>query len=190
MLYKKFSLIALTLGLSLSLSADQRPSFVFSGKQLYIGMTESEVTELLEDCCKISPPLTNQTEKNPLTPGAGQFIIKKDEPLILGGIYFENHRVRRLTKPVAEDVDFSNDELVAFTRDLKRILRRDSGEAGRRATIYVYQQKATNAEGDKIVINCDDGHGLEITVGTLDKPNEATNKRDFITADETLEGPR
>jgi len=49
------------------------------------------------------------------------------------------------------------------------------------------KNKASNAEADKVLIKFDDGRGIEINVGTLDQPNPLTDKRDFVTADETLE---
>jgi hypothetical protein len=100
---------------------------------------------------------------------------------------FDNHEVARMTKPIANDVDFSSDDLVAFTRAVKRVLQNDAGDAGRRATITVVKNKANNAEADKVLIKFDDGRGIEINVGTLDKPNQLTNRRDFVTADDTLE---
>jgi hypothetical protein len=172
--------------LVLPLAADQKPSFVFGGKQIFIGMTMSEAVQLLSDCCLLSPPMGNKIEEKRVH--GGHFIAKKDQPEVpLGTIYFDNHEVARMTKPIANDVDFSSDDLVAFTRAVKRVLQNDAGDAGRRATITVVKNKANNAEADKVLIKFDDGRGIEINVGTLDKPNQLTNRRDFVTADETLE---
>ena len=170
------------------LAADQRLSFVFGGKQIFIGMSMAEAVQVLSECCRLSPPIENKIEENPVMAGGGHFIVGKGEPqAMLGAIYFANSRVVRLTKPIADDVDFSNEDLVSFTRALKRVLEQDAGSIGQRATILVIRSKATNAEADKILIKFEDGRGVEINVGTLDKPNPLTNKRDFVTADETLE---
>ena len=87
---------------------------------------------------------------------------------------------------MADEVDFSNEELVAFVRDLKRVLRNDAGEFERVARISVQHEKISNAESDIISIIFPDGRGIELHVGTLDKPSAGTNKRDFVTADEAL----
>jgi hypothetical protein len=88
-------------------------------------------------------------------------------------------------KPIANDVDTYNEDLAAFTRALKRVLEKDAGIV-RTATISVQHEKMSNAESDIILINFPDGRGIELHIGTLDKPDRFTNKRDFITADETL----
>jgi hypothetical protein len=174
---------------SLPLRGDQRPSFVFGGKQFYVGMSMSEAVQLLSACCKLSPPIEANTEKNPLTARGGHFILKENgaETSILGGIFFAGQKVTRLTKPMADNVDFSNVDLVAFTRALKRVLQNDAGDFERTARISVQHEKASNAESDVISITFPDGRGIELHVGILDKPNELTNNRDFVTADEILE---
>jgi hypothetical protein len=181
-----FTLLVL---LVLPLAADQKPSFVFGGKQIFIGMSMSEAVRLLSDCCRLSPPMENKIEENPVMARGGHFIVSKSQPeTILGTIQFVNHQVVRMTKPIADDVDFSNDDLVAFVRALKRTLQKDTeDEGGRRATILVIKQNAKNAEADKMIIKFDDGRGIELHVGILDKPDDFTKKRDFVTADETLE---
>src|ERR1700722_10773763 len=174
--------------LALPLVADQRPSFVFGGKQFYVGMSMSEAVRLLSSCCQLSPPIDASTEKHPLTASGGHFILKEDgtETSILGGIFFADQKVTRLTKPISDDVDFSNEDLVAFTRSLKRVLHNDAGDFERTAKISVQHEKANNAEADLITITFPDGRGIELHVGTLDKPNALTGKREFVTADETL----
>jgi len=190
MKHRKASLIAFPLFvvLALPLVADQRPYFVFGGKQFYVGMSMSEAVRLLSLCCELSPPVEANTENNPLTARGGHFIWKKNgtETSILGGIFFADQKVTRMTKPMADDVDFSNEDLVAFVRALKRVLKNDAGDFERTARISVRHEKATNAESDVISITFPDGRGIELHIGTLDKPNELTNKRDFVTADETL----
>jgi hypothetical protein len=190
MKHRKASLIGFAFFLAgvLPLSADQRPYFVFGGKQFYVGMSMSEAVQLLSACCKLSPPIEDNIEKNPLTATGGHFISKEvgTETSMLGGIFFANQKVTRLTKPMADDVDFSNEDLVAFTRALKRVLQNDAGDFERTAKISVQHEKVSNAESDVISITFPDGRGIELHVGTLDKPNELTKKRDFVTADETL----
>jgi hypothetical protein len=185
---KSFVALLLLAVLVVPLTADQRPSFVFGGKQFYVGMSMSEAVRLLSACCRLSPPIDASTEKLPLTASGGHFIWKEDgtETSILGGIFFADQKVTRLTKPIADDVDFSNEDLVAFTRALKRVLHNDAGEFERTAKISVQHEKANNAEADLISITFPDGRGIELHVGTLDKPNALTGKRDFVTADETL----
>jgi hypothetical protein len=184
-----FAMFLLFVVFSLPLRGDQRPSFVFGGKQFYVGMSMSEAVQLLSACCKLAPPIEANTEKNPLTARGGHFILKENgtETSILGGIFFAGLKVARLTKPMADNVDFSNEDLVAFTRALKRVLQNDAGDFERTARTSVQHEKANNAESDVISITFPDGRGIELHVGTLDKPNELTNKRDFVTADEILE---
>src|SRR5579859_8044282 len=169
--HRKASLIAslLFVVLVLPLVADQRPYFVFGGKQFYVGMSMSEAVQLLSVCCKLSFTNAANTEKNPLTTRGGHFIWKKDgtETSMLGGIFFADQKVTRLTKPMADDVDFSNEDLVAFTRALKRVLQNDAGDFERTAKISVQHEKATNAESDVISITFPDGRGIELHIGTL-----------------------
>src|SRR5690348_13557033 len=189
MRHYRLSSVALILcaSLVLPLVADQRPYFVFGGKQFYVGMTMSDAVRLLSLCCELSPPIEANTEKNPLTARGGHFILKKDgtETSILGGIFFADQKVTRLTKPMADDVDFSNEDLVAFTRSVKRVLQNDAGVFST-ARISIQHERASNAESDVILITFPDGRGIELHVGILDKPNQLTNKRDFVTADEIL----
>jgi hypothetical protein len=188
----KPSLIAFVfLVLVVPLVADQRPYFVFGGKQFYVGMSMSDAVKMLSDCCQLSPPIEANIEENPLTANGGHFVTKKEgtKTTMLGGIFFADQRVIRLTKPIADYVDFSNEDLVAFTRALKRVLQNDA-EVERTARISVQHQKISNAESDIISITFLDGRGIELQVGTLDKPNVLTNRRDFVTADETLESGR
>ena len=94
--------------LVLPLAADQKPSFVFGGKQIFVGMSMSEAVRLLSDCCRLSPPMENKIEENPVMARGGHFIVSKSQPeTILGTIQFVNHQVVRMTKPIADDVDFS-----------------------------------------------------------------------------------
>src|ERR1700739_2501789 len=110
---RKLSLLTFSLfiALVLPLAADQRPSFAFGGKQLYVGMSISEAVQLLSECCRLSPPIEANIEKNPPTAKGGHFILKKNgtETVMLGGIFFADQKVARLTRPIADDVDFSSE---------------------------------------------------------------------------------
>jgi hypothetical protein len=186
--WRSLAAFLLFLVLLLPLAGDQRPSFVFGGKQFYVGMSMSEAARLLSACCQLSPPIEANIEKNPLPANNGHFILKKDgtQTAMLGAVFFADQRVARLTKPMADDVDFSNEDLVAFTRALKRVLQNDAGDVERTAKISVQHEKVSNAESDIISITFSDGRGIELHIGTLDKPFQSTNRRDFVTADETL----
>ena len=163
---RKASLIAFLLFvvLVLPLEADQRPYLAFGGKQFYVGMSMSEAVRLLSACCKLSPPIEANIEKNPLKARGGHLILKEvgTETSLLGGIFFADQKVTRLTKPIADDVDFSNEDLVAFTRALKRVLQNEAGDVERTARIFVQHEKATNAESDTITIIFPDGRGIEL----------------------------
>lgn len=185
MKHNKLGLMVFVLfvGLVMPLVADQRPYFVFGGKQFYVGMSTSEAAQLLSVCCKLSPPIETNAR-------GGHFIWTKDgtEMSMIGSIFFTDQKVIGLAKPMADDVDFSNENLVAFTRALKRVLQNDTGDFERSARISVQREQASNAESDTILIIFPDGRGIQLHVGTLDKPNQLTHKRDFVTAEETL-GP-
>jgi len=79
-------------GLSFSQTQDQKsPSFVFGGKQLCVGMSESDAVTALAECCKLSPPAEDELEKRPSPEGMllGRFVLSKEaEPQILGTISF------------------------------------------------------------------------------------------------------
>ena len=173
----------------LPLSADERQSFVFRGKQIFIGMSMSEAVQVLSDCCRLSPPIQKKTEENALAARSVHNIREKGESeVIIGSIEFANQQVVRLTKLFAEDVEFdaSSKDLVAFIGRLKRVLQSDAGDVGRTATIAVMKAKFGNGEIDRVLITFDNGRGIEIRIGTFDKPNES-NLRDFAVASETLE---
>ncbi len=145
---KSLATFMLCLVLLLPLVADQKPSFVFGGKKFYIGMSQPEAVRLISDCCQLSPPIEANIEQNPLTAHGGHLIVKKDgaETRFLGQSFW-NQKITRLTKPMPDEVDL-NEELVAFVRDLKRVLRNDAGEFERVARISVQHEKISNAESD------------------------------------------
>src|SRR5208337_3827681 len=92
------------------------PSLVFGGKKLYVGMSKGEAVAALSGCCKLSPPADSDTEKQPAQEGMmlGHFILAKDKSSsqILGTITFSRGRVVRITRPLATEVDTSNEDLV------------------------------------------------------------------------------
>jgi len=85
-----------------------------------------------------------------------------------------------------KDTDTSNEDLVNFARAIKRALP----ERPTTAFVSVRHEQASNAETDIVVLSFPDGREIEIDIGTLDKPNENTNKRDFVSVDEVFEAPR
>jgi len=192
---KRTILLGLTLlGLVLPMIADQRPPvFVFGGKQFYVGMPRHEAVISLSACCKLSPPAEGEVEKEsvPVPEGMmlGHMILPKGEPpqRILGAIYFSGGKVVRITRPMAEDVDSYNDDLVGFARAIKRTLVTEtSGSGTSTVVVSVRHERINNAESDAVFFTFPNGHGIEIHIGTLDKPAKDNNKRDFVTMDETL----
>lgn len=180
--------------LVLPIVADQKPPvFIFGGKQFYVGMPRHEAIIFLSACCKLSPPAEGEVEKEsvPAPEGMmlGHMILPKEESpqRILGAIYFSGGKVVRITRPMAEDVDTSNDDVVAFARAIKRTLVAETSTSGTSILVVsVQHERIGNAESDVVFFQFPNGHGIELHIGTLDKPNLVTNKRDFATLDETL----
>src|SRR5208337_1513509 len=117
------------LGSCLVLSAaadDKPPTFFFGGQQVRVGMSQQEAVAALSHCCKLSPPVESGVEKRPAAEGAmlGHFILSTEESpqRILGAIYFSGGKVVRVTRPLAEEVDTSSDDVVGFARAIKRSL--------------------------------------------------------------------
>jgi hypothetical protein len=183
--------VLFTSWLVLSLAADQkRPVFSFGGKQLYVGMSKHDAVAALSDCCKLSPPSESHIEKQPAPEGVilGHMILPKEEssPRILGVVYFSGEKVLRVTRPLAEDVDTWNEDVVGFARAFKRSLP----DTETTAVVSVRHERVSNAESDVVSFLFPNGRGVEVHIGTLDKPDSHTNKRDFATLDETLEPAR
>ncbi len=177
--------------LLLSVAADEKPpTFFFVGQQIRVGMSQQEAVAALSHCCKFSPLLKSDVEKRPASEGAilGHFILPEEESpqRILGSIYFSGGKVLRVTRPLAEDVDSYNDDVVGFARAVKRSLAAE-GNTEMTATIAVRHERINNAETDVVLLTLRNGRGIEMHRGTLDKPNTYTDKRDFVTLDETLE---
>jgi hypothetical protein len=177
--------------LVLSVAADEkRPTFFFGGQQVRVGMSQQEAVAALSHCCKLSPPMESEIEKRPAPEGMrlSHFILPKEEPpqRILGSILFSGGKVLRVTRPLAEEVDGYNDDVVGFARAIKRFLAAE-GNIETTATVVVRHERISNAESDVVLLTLKDGRGIEIHIGTLDKPNALTDKRDFVTLDGTLE---
>ncbi len=118
----------------------------------------------------------------------GHMILPKEEPpqRILGAIYFSGGKVVRVTRPLAEEVDGYNDNVVGFARAIKRSLTAE-GDTETTAIVTIRHERISNAESDVVLLTLRDGRGIEMHIGTLDKPNTDTDKRDFVTLDESLE---
>jgi len=118
----------------------------------------------------------------------GHFILSKEESSqrILGYILFSGGKVQRVTRPLAEEVDGYSDDVVGFARAIKRWLAAE-GHTETTAIVTIRHERISNAESDVVLLTLRDGRGIEMHIGTLDKPNTYTEKRDFVTLDETLE---
>jgi hypothetical protein len=107
-----------------SQAADHKPSgFYFNGKEFHLGMSEQDAMTELAECCRLSPPpRKDEVDATPLGRSRGYFILPKDEQnlSILGGIWFKGQKVASVSRELAQDVDTSSDDLVAFMRALKR----------------------------------------------------------------------
>jgi hypothetical protein len=181
--------------LVLSMAADQKPPmFLFGGKPFYVGMSEHEAEESLAVCCTLSPPVDAGVEKLAAPAGKllGHMILAKEEsPLhMLGGIYFSQGKVVRITRPLDNNLDNWNEHLVTFARALNRALSPSVGDAERLVRVSVRHERLSNAESDILSFEFPEGRGIEIQIGTLDKADADTGKRDFVVLDEALEPRR
>ena len=177
----------------LPLAAEQKPPvFVFGGKQLYIGMSQHEAAAILSACCKLSPPVESQVEELAAPEGGvfGHFILPKEESPqgFLGAVYFSGGKMVRITRPLAEEVDTWDDDVVEFARAIKRFLAAEASVHERTVLVSVRQERVSNAESDVVSLSFPNGRGIELRIATLDKPDTHTNKRDSVTLDEML-GP-
>jgi hypothetical protein len=185
-----FATVLLLTCLLSSQSGDQNPPvFYFGGKRFYIGMSKRDAVAALSACCKLSPPPESEIEKQRAALGKqqGHFLLPKEESMqpILGAIYFSEGKVVRISRGLADHVDTFNEDLVAFMRAVKRSL--PDGETP--ARISVKHERMSNAESDILTVVFANGRGLEFHIATLAPPNES-NRRDFVTVDETLEPGR
>ena len=186
-----FGFILIGSCLMLSVAADERfPTFFFDGQQVRVGMSQLEAVTALSHCCKLSPPVESESERRPAPEGRmlGHFILSREESTrgMLGAIYFSGGKVLRITRPLAEGVDGYNDDVVGFARAIKRSLAA-GGDTEMTANVSIRHERISNAESDAVLFTLRDGRGIEIHIGTLDKPNALTDKRDFVTVDEFLE---
>ena len=175
----------------LSVAAGEKPpTFFFGGEQVRVGMSQQQAVAALSHCCKLSPPVESGIEKRPAPEGMmlGHFILSKEESSqrILGYILFSGGKVQRVTRPLAEEVDGYSDDVVGFARAIKRWLAAE-GHTETTAIVTIRHERISNAESDVVLLTLRDGRGIEMHIGTLDKPNTYTEKRDFVTLDETLE---
>jgi len=179
------------LALSPVLQADHKPATIMlGGKEFYIGMSTAEAGRLLSSCCNVKPLLDEKIEATrKIEHGGylGHMVFAKESPRSLGGIYFLDGRVARITRDLNDDFDEQGDDVVAFVRALKRTLA-SYGEDPMAALVAVQRQKDMgNAESEIIFIKLADGRGIQIELMTTDKPFAGTNKRDWVSVDETLE---
>jgi len=191
---RKIAVYGFALGFCLVLPtiADQKPPvFFFGGNRFYIGMSQPEALAALTNCCKLSPTIESGVEKRPAPEGMilGHLIVANgDDPFhILGSISFRNGKVVRMTKPLDNDIDTYNDELVAFARALKRSLPSEAIDSEVTIRLSVQHERVSNAESDTVSLLWPNGRSIQLHIGTLDKPQKEINKRDFVTMEEILE---
>src|SRR5882762_3945712 len=180
------------LDLVLPIIADQKPpAFVFGGNRLYIGMSKHDAVAALSVCCKLTPPAQSEIEKLPVPDGQilSHFISSKDgsEFRILGTIAFRDGKVLRMTRPLDNDLDTYSHDVVAFVRALKRSIPSEASESEVVMRVFIRGEHVTNAESETIFFSFPNGRGIELHVGTLDKPPKEVNKRDFVSMNETLD---
>jgi hypothetical protein len=185
-----FTLVLFVL-LVLPLVADQKPpAFFFGGGALYVGMSKAEAAKVLLACCKISPPLNEESDKTPMPPGMmpGYMISPKEGPQyeVLGIVYFLGGRIVRITRPLASGVD----DLVTFVRAMQSVLGTGENTYGRTAVVSVRHDRRSNGSSEVVQIIFQDGRGIDLTLTTLDKPDPDTNARDFPMLDATLDPAR
>ena len=186
-------LLLFELCLAIAVVADEKPPvFVFGGKELYVGMPKRDALAALAACCKLQLALRPfgrayvlgfQVEE--------QTIVTRESPQrILGGIGFSNGKVVYVTRPLAEDVDSSNDDAVGFARALSRSLSRDLGDSETTVRVSVQHDRFTNAEMDTVSLSFPNGRRISLHLVTTDKPDEVSKKRDSAELGEILESPR
>ena len=144
-----------------------RPAGLYvNGKEFHVGLAEQVALAELADCCKLSPP-PESTGSGAASPSGGFFILpKKESPQpILGAIWFRDHKVVSVSRELADNVDTSSDDLVAFMKAFKRSLP----EGSTMAVVGVKHEQASNAESDVLTLSLPDGHSIVIRIVTLDK---------------------
>jgi hypothetical protein len=164
-------------------SQEQKPAgFYFGGKEFHLGMSYADALNRLSECCTLSPPARTIKEELDTPPGqeAGYFILSKDKSSqeVLGGISFRNHKIASISRDLARDVDSSDDNLVAFIRELKRSLPEETTTA----IVTVRHEQASNGESDIVTLSFPSGRRLVIRIVTLD--SSANSKRDSVSLEE------
>ena len=168
------------------------PVFVFGNNQFSVGMPEHEAVASLAPCCKLSPPVQvdDGSQMGPAGITSGHFIFSKDGSRLLGTMYFSSGKVVRITRPIDENIDGYDTNVVAFARAMSDALSPTTGDAEITVHISVRHERLSNGGSDVLSFSLPNGLGIQIEIGTLDKPIPDTNKRDFVTLDETLEPPK
>jgi hypothetical protein len=164
-------------------SQEQKPAgFYFGGKEFHLGMSYAHAMNRLLECCTLSPPARTIKEDSDTPSGkeTGYFILSRDKssPEMLGGIWFRNHKISSISRDLARDVDSSDDNLVAFIRELKRSLPEETTTA----IVTIRHEQASNGESDIVTLSFPSGRKLNIRIITLD--SSTSSKRDSITLEE------
>jgi hypothetical protein len=168
-------------------SQEQKPAgFYFGGKEFHLGMSYADAMNRLSECCTLSPSARTIKEDSDTPPGkeTGYFILSRDKssPETLGGIWFRNHKIVSISRDLARNVDPSDDNLVAFVRELKRSLPEETTTA----LVTVRHEQASNGESDILTLSFPSGRRLNIRIVTLD--SSLNSKRDFVSLEE-IYGP-
>lgn len=174
-----------------SAANQEPPVFVFGGKQFYVGMSEREALASFSVCCELSPPAQTGVEKRPAPEGlmlGHRILAREGSPQsILGVVYFSGGTIVRMTRSLDDRVDTWNDDVVAFARAINRALSPTMGDRDTTVRVSIRHERMSNAESDVLSLSFANGRGIQIHIGTLDRPDAHSNKRDFATLDETLE---
>src|SRR5204863_1421448 len=119
------------------------PVFYFGEKQFYIGMSRQDAVVALSLCCKLSPPLDSDIEKQPKATDSHFVLLKEGSKWTqIGAIYFSGGKVVRLSRELAPNVDQSNENLLVFTRAFKRALP----EGSKSAVVSVRHEPGSDAD--------------------------------------------
>lgn len=188
-------IVALGFCIVFPLSAGQKPpEFYFGGHSLNVGMSESDALAAISACCTLVPPVNPWDEAESGSTGmvGGHFIRPKEGPPygFLGSIFFQNRRVSRITRPLDENFDGYNDDVVRVARALYRAVAPTTGDSSVTVSLSVQHVRMTNAEEDILSLSFPNGREIELQVVTLDNPDKTTKKRDAVTLDEVLEAPQ
>jgi hypothetical protein len=191
---KKMLLVLLALWVALPLGADQNPpGFFFGGHRLSIGMSQTEATAQLWQCCKLSPAPSADAERAAAEKNEtlGRMIFSNDDSpkRILGTISFSGGKVVRLSQPLDEQLNPVGLDAIALARALDRTLIQISD--GKPAIVFVStrHERATNGESEHLSFAFPDGRSVELEIVTLDTPSPTIGSRDSYSLDEILTLP-